>query len=95
MKLEQAGEKFVFHLGDGEKERLCEVLDLYPCVPSAHFTPTKKGGVPKSSQKLLDEALQEQRAENKRQVQALLADPRHFTKEENGWRLAFSAAELE
>ena len=50
---------------------------------------------PEANQQLLDEALAEQRAENKKQVQALLADPRRFEHTETGARLSLSPAEVE
>ena len=46
-------------------------------------------------QRLLDEALAEQRAENKKQVQALLADPRRFEPTQTGAHLSLSRAEVE
>ena len=51
--------------------------------------------MPDSSQRLLEESLAEQRAENKRQIQAFLTDERRFEPAETGWRFSLSAAELE
>ena len=50
---------------------------------------------PEANQRLLDEALAEQRAENKKQLEALLADPRRFAHTETGGRLSLSPAEVE
>jgi hypothetical protein len=98
MKLVKATKsRFVFELGQREKRSLPQILKLYPCVPSAHHVLSKSGRLPDdvANQQLLDEALAEQRAENKKRVQALLADPRRFEQTETGARLSLSPAEVE
>jgi hypothetical protein len=98
MKLVKATKsRLVFELGQREKRSLPQILKLYPCVPSAHHVFSKSGRLPDSvaNQQLLDEAMAEQRAENKKRVQALLADPRRFEQTETGARLSISPAELE
>ncbi len=98
MKLVKATKsRLVFELGQRETRSLPQILKLYPCVPSAHHVLSKSGRVPDraASQELLDEALAEQRAEHKKQVQALLADPRRFEHTETGARLSLSPAEAE
>ena len=99
MKLVRATKtRLVFHLGQREKHLLLHLLKLYPCVPSAHHVLSKSGRLPdaEANQQLLDEALAEQRAENKKQLQALLADPRRFQEHtESGARLSLSPAEAE
>jgi hypothetical protein len=98
MKLVKAtNNKFVFELGQREKRSLPQTLKLYPCVPSAHHVLSKSGRLPDAAanQQLLDEALAEQRAEHKKQVQALLADPRRFEHTETGARLSLSPADVE
>jgi hypothetical protein len=44
---------------------------------------------------LIEEALAEQRSENKRQLQAMLADPSRFTERDGGWQFAMSHSDLE
>ncbi len=98
MKLVKAtGSQLVFELDQREKRSLPQILKLYPCVPPAHHVLSKSGRLPdrEGNQQLLDEALAEQRAENKKQVQALLADPRRFRLTETGARLSLSPAEVE
>jgi hypothetical protein len=98
MKLVQATKtRLVFHLGQREKRSLVQVLKLYPRVPSAHHVLSKSGRLPdaEGNQQLLNEALAEQRADNKRQLQALLADPRRFTHTETGGRLSLKHTETE
>jgi hypothetical protein len=89
--------RLVFELGQREKRSLPQILKLYPCVPPAHHVLSKSGRLPdrEGNQQLLDEALAEQRAENRKQVQALLADPRRFELTETGARLSLSPAEVE
>ena len=98
MKLVKATKtRLIFHLGQREKRSLPQVLKLYPCVPSAHHVLSKSGRMPDAAgnQQLLDEALAEQREENKQQVQALLADPNRFDPTDTGARLSLSPAEVE
>ncbi|MGD0259817.1 MAG: hypothetical protein ABSD29_08310 [Verrucomicrobiota bacterium] len=98
MKLIQATRsRLVFHLGQRENRLLRQVLKLYPRVPSAHQKLSKSSRLPdaEANQRLLDEALAERRAENKKHLQALLADPRRFAHTETGGRLSLSPAEVE
>lgn len=98
MKLVRATKaKLVFHLGRREEQLLRQVLKLYPRVPSAHHALSKSNRLHnrEANQRLLDEALAEQRAECKQQVAALLADPRRLTHTEAGGRLSLSSAEVE
>jgi hypothetical protein len=98
MKLVKAtNSRLVFELGQREKRSLPQILKLYPCVPPAHHVLSKSGRLPDgvANQQLLDEALAEQRAENKKRVQALLADPRRFEPAESSARLSLSPVELE
>ena len=87
--------KCFFQLGRREKDLLLSVLSLYPRIPSEYQRLSKVTSVDEASQKLLEDALADQRAENKRRLQALLTESGRFVKHENGWRLALSLAELE
>jgi hypothetical protein len=98
MKLVQSTKtRLIFHLGQREQRSLLQLLKLYPCVPSAHHVLSKSGRVPDAAanQQLLDEALADQRTDNQRQLQALLADPRRFGPVEKGARLLLSPTEAE
>ena|SRR5271157_6654701 len=90
-------QRLEFHLASQEKQLLLRLLELYPCLPPAHQQLCRAGGVPDqdAAQRLLDEALAEQRQENKSQLQALLADRLRFQEIPTGWRLRLSPAELE
>ncbi len=95
--LRSAKDKLVFQLSRREKDLLLSVLQLYPRVPSAYQAISKKAILPdqKASQALLDEALAEQRAENKKRLQALLEAPRRFEETDHGWHLTLTAVEVE
>jgi hypothetical protein len=90
-------DRLVFQLGRREQQLLLAVLKLYPCIPPAHQRLSKSAGLPdpEAGQQLLDEALAEQRAESKRQLQALLSDRQRLQEHPDGWRLSLSAAEVE
>jgi hypothetical protein len=89
-------EKYVFRLGKGEKELLAVVLGLYPVIPPAHQSISKSAAIAsKMNQRLLDEALAEQRSENKNLVASFLADTRRFHETETATRLTMTAAEIE
>jgi hypothetical protein len=85
-----------FQLEHREKQLLFQVLRLYPRIPPGQ-QPLSKTTVPDqcSNQRLLDEALEETRLENKKHLQALLADPLKVRKEEAGWRLTLSGSDVE
>ncbi len=98
MKLvRQTKTRLLFHLGHRETHLLTHILKLYPRVPPAHHRLTRSGQLPdrEANQRLLDEALAEQRAENRNQLRALLADPRRFATTDAGSRLSLSPAEVE
>jgi hypothetical protein len=89
--------RLLFHLGHREGSLLLQVLKRYPRVPSAHQPLSKSGLLSnrQENQRLLDEALAEQRADCKNQLQALLADPRRFHKVDTGFRLSLSQPDAE
>ena len=89
--------RLLFHLGQRETGLLLQILRLYPRVPPAHQQLTRSGQLPdrEANQRLLDEALAEQRAENRKQLLALLADPRRFARIETGSRLSLPSGEVE
>jgi hypothetical protein len=88
---------FVFHLGEREKRLLLQTLQLYPLVPASHHRLARTGDSPEDNerQRLLDEALAEHRRETRRQVQAMLDEPRRFQETQSGFQLSLSAAQIE
>ena len=89
--------KLLFQLEKREKALLLDVLRLYPRIPSAYQPLSKRANVPdpQSSQRLLDEALAEQRAENKKRLRTFLEAPSRFQDNEAGFRLALTPAEAD
>ena len=61
MKIARANDQFVFQLGRREKQVLFELLKRYPCIPPAHQRLHSSTQLPDASQRLLDEALAQQR----------------------------------
>jgi len=97
VKVIHKGNRFFLHLGKHEKELMFGLLKLYPQVPSAYQPLSKSTNLPdqEPNQKLLDEALAEQRAENKKQLERLLANRRRSVETEAGHRLSLSAGDIE
>jgi ribonuclease BN (tRNA processing enzyme) len=88
---------FVFLLGNEEKELFLQILDRYPRVPESHLPVSKTPELPKSEemQRLLKEALSEQRTENRKKLQHFLTENGRFQQTDNGWLFALSAADVE
>lgn len=87
---------YLFELEKREKELLTVVLRLYPVIPSAHQRVSKSfAPADDANQRLLDEALAEQRKENKKLVENLLGDARHFSETQNSCRMKLTAEEIE
>lgn len=98
MKLVRSSKNsLTFELGHREKELLLQVLRLYPRIPPTAHRLSKRSALPEpeANQRLLEEALAEQRADNQKQLQALLKEPRRFTSTPTGSRLTLSATDLE
>ena len=96
--LKSDGENLVFQMGAREKTLLMELLKLYPLVPPGHHqigSPTEKSVQTHPNQQLLEEAVAEHRQENKKQLDAMLQDPKRFRSAANGYQLVLSAYELE
>jgi hypothetical protein len=90
-------EAFVFQFSTREKRLLLELLELYPQVPLAHKAISKGSQLPDqaTTQRLLNEALAEQRSQNKRQLKALVSNPRTWKPEDGHWLLTLAKTDLE
>jgi hypothetical protein len=85
-----------FHFSRKEMTVFRALLTRYPLVPSAYQPLSRSGTDPEGiDQRLLDEALAEQRQENKRQLLALLKNRRRFRQTQSGWQLTLSPPELD
>jgi len=95
--IRQDKEAFVFQLAPRERLLLLELLKGYPQIPPAQRVVSKSSRLPDqaTSQRLLDEALAEQRAENKRQLHGLLSDTQRWKEEQKHWLLKLSPSDLE
>ena len=95
MKIVRTGDQFVLGLGRREQQLFVGLLNRYPCVPLARHHVHRSDRLPDSSQRLLDEALAQQRASTKKQVQEWLSDSRRFEPTETGCRVVLSVSEIE
>lgn len=96
MRLSRVSEtELVLQLGKQEKRALAELLKLYPRLPAGHQKLSKNSKVCEGSQILLEEALREQRSENKRQLEKLLFSSKRFRETEAGVRVSLSPSDLE
>ncbi len=98
MKFLQAeGDHLVFQIGRREKNLFFELVKLYPLVPPAHhqISGTVDSPQMRANQQLLDEALNEHRAQNKKTLEGMLADPNRFVESATGYRLLLRAPDLE
>ena len=87
----------IFQLSPRERDVLMQILQAYPVVPCAHQPVSKELKNPDVTdyQRLLDEALAEQRAANQRHLHAWLATPGRFQKTKAGYRLMLERANSE
>ncbi len=95
--LRSDNDELVFQLSASEKAVLLDVLKLYPRVPPAHHRLSRntQTEADEENQRLLDEALAEQRALNKRQLQALLQSPETFQRVDRRWHFRLTRADFE
>lgn len=96
MKLERKHrDGFLFRLSAREKDLLFETIKLYPLVPAQHHRLTKTAAHQSDeNQRLLEEALAEQRAENRRQIEAMLQTPERLKQSGKSFLLQLPMAEV-
>ena len=95
IKLE--GDNLIFAISKRDRRLLLDAFKLYPLIPISHLKLTKSGteAQMKANQRLLEEALAEQRAENKKQVEALLHEEGRFKPAKTGFHLALNQYQAE
>ncbi|HTL18610.1 MAG TPA: hypothetical protein VL793_15340 [Patescibacteria group bacterium] len=94
--IKQAGDHLEFQLSKRERDLMLQVLQFYPQIPAGYQPLSKTAGGSDSNQRLLDEALEEARFQNKTQLQRLLSDSGRFSRSAAGnWHLRLSSAELD
>jgi len=86
-----------FQFAPQEKQLLFETLKLYPLVPASHHRLSRDGKELNAdeNQRLLEEALAEQRRENQRRVLTVLNEPEHFREMKGGFELTLTFSEVE
>jgi hypothetical protein len=86
-----------FQLSTPEHEALLDILQTYPVVPPAHHSVSKKlkNAHAADYQHLLDEALAEQRAANKKHLHAWLTTPERFQKNKAAFRFTLERTDSE
>lgn len=96
-RLRSQGGFIEFQLSPSESLLFAAILSRYPCLPPAHQPLSKGRKLPDAAadQRLLDEALAEQRRENKQQLDLLLADPKRFREHGADWRLSLTPGDVE
>jgi hypothetical protein len=90
-------ENLVFQIGKREKRMLFTLLELYPLLPSAYQRLTAKADTDeaKSNQKLLEEAVAAQQQENKKQLMAMMKNPRRFKENHAGYQFTLGLEQVE
>lgn len=84
-------------LSKREKLLLLKILELYPLVPSSYQRLSRTGGVKEleDHQRLLDDAMVEQRTENKARLRQFLEDPETFEQNSHGCRMHLGQTDME
>ncbi|HEY0550388.1 MAG TPA: hypothetical protein VGF13_12365 [Verrucomicrobiae bacterium] len=98
MKMVGANEQsIIFQLSNRERDALIKILQAYPVLPAAHQPVSRelKDSHLTDYQRLLDEALAEQRNANKRHLEEWLAPPERFHKTKSGCRFTLERADSE
>jgi len=88
-------DRYFFQFAHDEKALFEFLVRLYPVIPSAHQALSETSAKMDENQRLLDEALAEQRKENKRLVEQLLKDAARFKDIDDEIEMNLSAGEIE
>ena len=97
MRISRQQEKIVCQMGRRERDLFLELLPLYPRTPAAHRKLSKSSILPdaEAAQKLLDDALAEQRDQNRQLLEQLMLDLARFQVQPTGLKLVLSEADTE
>lgn len=98
MRIHRVNNTFIeFRLNDTERDLFKQILGLYPVVPASHgkLSKTLTGRAAAENQRLLDEALAEQRATHKRHLDEWLAEKGRFRQLKAGCVLKVLRTEIE
>ena len=96
MKLiSRAADRLQIEVTPREKDLLMQLLRLYPRIPSSYQPLSKAAGPEQSSQRLLDEALDEARSQNKNALLLLFGDPKRLGQQGVNWSLRLTGGEVD
>ena len=89
--------QFTFSLGKREKQLLFQILKMYPLVPPSHHQLSKKGkrSSQHEDQRLLEDAVADQRRLNRNQVLTMLEEPGRFRETKDDIRFSLTSTEIE
>jgi hypothetical protein len=90
-------ERFTFSIARRERQLLFQILRMYPLVPPSHHQLSKEGkrSSRHEDQRLLEDAVAEQRRENRKQVLAMLEEPGRFRTAKSDIQFSVTTAEVE
>lgn len=89
MKLvKQSDKQRVFLISKREKRLLFEILKLYPLTPAVHHRLSRTADAKdiEADQRLLEQALAEQKKENRKQLMVMLTEEKRFVEAGKGYR---------
>jgi hypothetical protein len=91
------GDQLHFQVSKREKRLLLDLLQLYPLIPSTYhrLSRTADPAEVEANQRLLDEALAEQKRESRAQLTAWLAERDRFRPSPGGLRFCLSVEQAE
>lgn len=92
IKAEQG--KYSFQIARPEREVLFNLLELYPLIPVTHARLTRFEDRP-DDQQLLEESLNEQRKQNRLEIQKMLKAKSRFRENKKGFRFSLKAEQVE
>lgn len=89
--------RFQFRIDRLEKELLFQLIARYPLIPVAYHRASigEKADKLDATQKLLMESLEEQRRENRRQIEAMLKAKGRFKPDAGGYRFSLTCGEMQ
>jgi hypothetical protein len=93
--IKSEGSTVLFRLGKRETVLFRHLLDLYPCIPPGHHPLSRSTRPDPENQRLLDEALAEQRTQYKAKLEQFITDPARFRQDSKGLLLSLTPPELE
>lgn len=95
--LKFTGGRFHFRLETAERDMLLQIIERYPLIPAAYHRASlgeSAKGI-EATQKLLEEALEGQRQETRRQIKAVMDAGDRLQRKGRGWVLSLGREEIQ